>query len=410
MTKIIRYYIMPEIWETVTDSQVFGWLELLNKNGYPSNCISLVGWKNFINGKANKEAIRKKIGGRFFQIPIIPKILLSDLQFFIIFFFIWIKEVFIVKKIIIQTRMSSVSMALSFVKILPKVRIIYDSRGASLEELHYNIGNKKISLLKRIRHLFSVKYEKKILDIADKVFCVSEKLKSYHLSKNKILQKDKFLIIPGAADPTLFLYNKTLRNNIREKLKINDKIVLVYSGRLAMKWEIPEKIFQLYKCLEDKITNVTLLLLTPDIDIAKSLKKLNNFSNDQIIIHKSKYKNVCDYLNAADFALLLRDDVPMNNVASPTKFSEYMLCGLPVIISNGIGDFSQFIDKNSFGFVINSLLNLKDEMKELAQYIQEISKDSEKQDSLRQEIASLGKEKLSKEIFLSKIIETIITI
>jgi glycosyltransferase involved in cell wall biosynthesis len=299
--------------------------------------------------------------------------------------------------------MSSVSFALSFVRILPKVRVVYDSRAAILEEFYYNNDNKKLSSYKKIKHLIQVRHEKKMLQIADKVFCVSEKLKSYHLSKNNGLNEDKFIIIPGAADANLFFNNRDLRYRIRKELNINDEIVLVYSGRLAMKWEIPEKMFQLYKCIEDRIANVTLLLITPDINIAESLRELHNLSNDQIIILKSKYKNVSDYLNAADFALLLRDDVPMNNVASPTKFAEYILCGLPVIISKGIGDFSDLVIRNEFGFVLNDLDNIQTEVPSLSDYIIDLMKNPNKYNILHTEIRSWGMKKLSKDIYVNKI-------
>ena len=45
-------------------------------------------------------------------------------------------------------------------------------------------------------------------------------------------------------------------------------------------------------------------------------------------------KEVYKYLNAADVAFLLRDDVVLNRVASPTKLAEYMFCGLPIISTN----------------------------------------------------------------------------
>ena len=41
-----------------------------------------------------------------------------------------------------------------------------------------------------------------------------------------------------------------------------------------------------------------------------------------------------DYLNAADFGFLLRDDTPVNRVAFPTKFAEYALAGLRVILKD----------------------------------------------------------------------------
>ena len=59
-------------------------------------------------------------------------------------------------------------------------------------------------------------------------------------------------------------------------------------------------------------------------------------------------------LSAADFGLLLRENNIVNNVASPTKFAEYLMAGLPVIISNGIGDFSYFVRFKNVGICIDS--------------------------------------------------------
>ena len=43
-------------------------------------------------------------------------------------------------------------------------------------------------------------------------------------------------------------------------------------------------------------------------------------------------------MNAADAAFMLRDDVDANRVASPTKFAEYCLAGLPVIMTGAVKD------------------------------------------------------------------------
>ena len=44
-------------------------------------------------------------------------------------------------------------------------------------------------------------------------------------------------------------------------------------------------------------------------------------------------------------------------MASPTKIAEYLLTGLPVIVSNHIGDYSNFIRNNDLGMVVNNKIN-----------------------------------------------------
>lgn len=57
-------------------------------------------------------------------------------------------------------------------------------------------------------------------------------------------------------------------------------------------------------------------------------------------------------LQDCDVGLLLRDERITNNVASPTKFAEYLSAGLPVLISEHVGDFSAMVRSEGLGQVI----------------------------------------------------------
>jgi len=51
--------------------------------------------------------------------------------------------------------------------------------------------------------------------------------------------------------------------------------------------------------------------------------------------------------------LLLRKSHPVNYVASPTKFGEYLAAGVPVIATEGIGDTSDLIKNENIGIIIS---------------------------------------------------------
>ena len=63
--KIKRLYIMSEIWETVTQSQVFNWIKLVNQRDIESDCLSITTQKI-----TNKEVqvIEDIIGGKFIKV------------------------------------------------------------------------------------------------------------------------------------------------------------------------------------------------------------------------------------------------------------------------------------------------------------------------------------------------------
>ncbi|MDQ3101430.1 MAG: glycosyltransferase, partial [Bacteroidota bacterium] len=56
-------------------------------------------------------------------------------------------------------------------------------------------------------------------------------------------------------------------------------------------------------------------------------------------------------LAACDIGLLVRSRSVTNEVASPTKFAEYLHAGLPVLISENIGDLSELVQKDRLGWV-----------------------------------------------------------
>ena len=62
-------------------------------------------------------------------------------------------------------------------------------------------------------------------------------------------------------------------------------------------------------------------------------------------------------LCASDVGILLRENNLVNNVASPGKFAEYLMCGLPVIMGSGIGDYSELMQENENAVVLDDVFS-----------------------------------------------------
>ena len=71
---------------------------------------------------------------------------------------------------------------------------------------------------------------------------------------------------------------------------------------------------------------------------------------------------------------MLRENIALNNSASPVKFSEYLASGLSIISSPGIGDISDCILKNNLGVLIDTN-NIKSAEKLIKYLINEIKND-----------------------------------
>src|SRR5688572_7947020 len=65
------------------------------------------------------------------------------------------------------------------------------------------------------------------------------------------------------------------------------------------------------------------------------------------------HQEIPEYLSLADFAINAQVPVPSKRLGSPLKDGEYWAMGLPVVISPGISEDSDIIEKNSIGAVID---------------------------------------------------------
>ena len=386
--RVKRFYLMPKVWRTVTNSQVFNWVKIINEHGISSDCISI---SKQVLDKDSVNEIEKLINGKFYQHNIFSP-LLNDVYLFSVLLSYYIKCSSHYDTIIFQTRLPYIGIPLYLIKQLPKSRIIFESRGATMEERKYENNGDSINFKNSLKAKLFDFSEKLLIRKSNKVICVSNALRDYYIKGLQIKDKSKFFITPGAADNYLFHYDDKIRNKYRNMLNFKeDDIVIVYSGALNMKWEIPNDVFKFLSELGKRASGYKFLMVTPDIELARDYATKFQLIDKTILVH-STFEEVNNYLNAADIALLLREDILMNNVASPTKFSEYLLAGLPTIISKGIYDFAEVIEKTNFGVVLQDNHNITES-------------DFEKIDDLikidRIEISKWGSQNLSKEKFIT---------
>ncbi len=62
--------------------------------------------------------------------------------------------------------------------------------------------------------------------------------------------------------------------------------------------------------------------------------------------------DVPSVLSSCDYGILLRERSVTNKVSSPVKFAEYLACGLKILISPEIGDYSEYVVRNECGLLV----------------------------------------------------------
>ena len=225
--------------------------------------------------------------------------------------------------------------------IVPRCRVVLDLRGSIAEQA----GPGSTAHAALVRELGRVVHS------ADAVICVSEPLRGEIVAWfPDAVHKTR--VIPCAASAALFTYDPQKRCEVRRRLRVVDRVVLINSGRLMAPWHVAGQLVGAFSVLHAANPAYHLLLVTPDVERARALVSETGIDGGRVTIVSASHAEVPDYLMAADVGLLLRRRDSVNAVASPTKLAEYLMTGLPVAISEGIGDAEELVRANEFGALI----------------------------------------------------------
>lgn len=225
-------------------------------------------------------------------------------------------------------------------------KVVYDGRGAiAAEWKEYNVVHNK-TLLNTISDL-----EIEVVLNSDFRIGVSNALISFW-QKEFGYTENKHVVIPCTLN-SIFDNNNFSESDIliaREKLNLNSEdIVFIYSGSIAG-WQSFELLKSFVSPLLSRSKNHKLVFLSK---LDNNITQLINLFPKQVICKHLTPNQVPYYLIAGDYGLLIREGSVTNQVASPLKFAEYLSCGLQVIISDKLGDYSELTVQNRWGFLYN---------------------------------------------------------
>lgn len=274
------------------------------------------------------------------------------------------------------------------VSAILNIPFIWDCRGDN--EAEFSKAFVDNNLLKKLFKVITIKHIKFRINLASngcrRAIFVTEKLRERKGSK---IDKNRTQVIPTSASSMNFYYSESLRQETRRKLNFaQTQKVIIYSGGMVGYQNFKEY-SKIFKRLVVEDPNLHFLIVTPEKEKARNY--LLNLSNDKFTIISSSFENMNAYYNAADFGILIRDKNRINDVASPTKFSEYCLSGLPVIMNDSVTQAFYFATR------IGNLIHYK----ENSSTVQIKVFDSDK----RYEFSDIAKGYLSREANIKKYIE-----
>jgi glycosyltransferase involved in cell wall biosynthesis len=186
--------------------------------------------------------------------------------------------------------------------------------------------------------------------LADRLSTVSDNLKTYLRSETG---REDVTVIPSCFNESTFHFDAVARKDIRGTFDLrNEDTLLCYSGG-TNSWQRIEDIVSVLKgvCSSNERCKALFLTTNPD-EVTRRLIQ-SQFPAGASFVRKCAHTEVHRFLSAADIGIIMRHDIFVNNVASPVKVAEYLACGLPVILTRGIGDYSEILPAAGVGLLLN---------------------------------------------------------
>jgi hypothetical protein len=228
-----------------------------------------------------------------------------------------------------------------------KTWVLFDAHGAGPDEYAFAASNPDPRWTAELE-----REEQALLSSADEVVYVSQAMGRHYREKYG-LEPSHWSVVPCATNSATG-WDPEQRNRLRKEMNLEERLVFVYSGSYR-KYQMADEMAVLFKEIKHALAEAYLLILTGDRERFSAAVTQGGLSAEDCRIVSLSHQEVFRTLPAADVGFLLRADSPVNRVASPTKFAEYCICGVPTLLTNSVGDYSFLVEEKGLGYRLENL-------------------------------------------------------
>ena len=241
-----------------------------------------------------------------------------------------------------------ISSCFKLYKMSAKNKYIYWIQGIAPEESFLRNHSK-------IRSFIISLIEKRAIKKANFFLFVSDYMRVHLEKKYRIhFAEDSYYIMPcfnSKLDASSFKIDRKYSDNI-----------FAYVGSMAS-WQCVDAILELYEKIETYgLKNCQLRIYT--LDKEGALKKNKNHNIRNYIIDSVEPDKMNEALSDVKYGFMIREDIELNRVATPTKLSNYLSNGVIPIYSECLTSFHDYAKKSGLKYVIEEKEICKKKFKE----------------------------------------------
>lgn len=207
------------------------------------------------------------------------------------------------------------------------IRIAHSHSTSNKKEYKKNLMKK---ILRPLSKIYSTHY-----------FCCSE-MAGRWLFGNRSYNDGEVILLNNAINIEKFAYDEKIRNNIREELNINDKIVIGHVGRFVEQ-KNHKRLIDIFNKVHKKNKNTVLLLVGEGPLLEDVMSRVHELNLGDSVIYLGIRKDVHKLMQAMDIFMLpsLYEGLPVVGV-------EAQASGLLCILSDEMTKETQILDSTKF--------------------------------------------------------------
>jgi glycosyltransferase involved in cell wall biosynthesis len=229
--------------------------------------------------------------------------------------------------------------------------MVFDADGLPLDERVDFAGQAPSSLVHRMLR----DVEAEAVRRASVVLTRSSKaIEILHARAGAGTQAAKFHVVGNGRDADRFHpADASASAKVRASLGLGkDTPLMVYAGSMGSQYCMDEML-QLFAKVHTRRPDAHLLILTGSPEAVQPT--LGKFPlHGCVTTLSAPAQAVAQYLGCADLGLALRQPSFSMQAVAPIKLGEYLLCGLPVVATAGIGDTSSIVNED-IGFIVDDV-------------------------------------------------------
>ena len=215
-------------------------------------------------------------------------------------------------------------------------QMVFDADGLPLDERVDFSGQSPSSLA----HRFLRDVEAQAVRRADRVLTrTNQAVEILHNRAGAGTEVSKFYVVTNGRDAERFRpADVTESTKVRRDLGLAlDTSLLVYAGSMGPQYCL-EEMFTLFAKIRERRSDSHFLILTGSPEAVQPALDKHPHLNGYVTTLTVPAQAVPKYLGCADLGLALRQPSFSMQAVAPIKLGEYLLCGLPVVATAGIGD------------------------------------------------------------------------